>query len=156
MNDDRSVSLERVFVQHSLHLLTSFFQILPHAYQDSPYVDILGWLEDQHARKKAKENEDHVIRIVKIRMSQELKKLKADFKGCVTSLITADKRRVASLNADYKGCVAFLNDQVNKRHENQTTRIKIIHRVIKAARKAQSNPILPEHEDPLKKRDNYL
>jgi len=108
--------------------------MLPHAYQDCPYVDILGWLADQDRKKKAEETEDEVIQIVKIRMIGEVKKLKRD----------------------YKLRVKCLNDREKRRRQDRSDRTQVIHRVIKAAKLAHSYPVLPEHDDPLKKQDKYL
>jgi hypothetical protein len=97
-------------------------------------VDILQWLEEENSRKQEEEVEDRVMKIVKSRIHREM----------------------ARLQEAYTARVEYLEHRDVTRHRHRMERTQVIHRVVKAAKLAQSNPVLPEHNDTLKKRDNYL
>ena len=137
MEEQDGVSLERTCLSATFSPFTyPIFQIpLPHAYDDSPYVDILQFLEEEHEKKQAEEMEDEVRRIVEIRM----KKIQANFKA-------KDRARIDWLNAE----------QI-RRQQKFADRVVINRKMIAETRKSEAhpNPVFPEKDDKLIHRDPY-
>ena len=148
-----------------------FVKILPHAYQDSPYVDILGWLQEEDVKRTDEFVRDELKRRKEsFQVNQEKKrKARADV------VVDPEKQKkhdeaLAKMKADY-----WMERRRKQKRENElyevraTARAEFLHRLrnerpgvcrrminLAKASDIVTYPVLPEHDDPMQRRDPYL